>query len=260
MPTHAARVLVGLALLIAGCQQNTDTAADPPADADGPAHAPALLADYMAGPARPGVGLADDAVYSPLREGTWTYQQVDPDHAGQSAEQTLSRADDDPHAPWRRADPGSNQIRHLAAGDRHAIVMWAVEDLKRGVISQFGGGIPVMLQTLEPGRPVQNTCPIKVVFRNNPEKIMQQGQCTATLTYEADQRVRVPAGEFDAKRIRLEFNSTFDFAKVSSTSIMYYADGVGLVAEDYVENGVAAIIPWSKKRTLVLTDYPHPRN
>jgi len=244
-----------LALASAGCVHNADTSTDA-FDNAGVVPTPEHLAPYAAGPATAPTPMQPGVIYSPLREGAWTYQHVDPKHKGETITQVLRRAEGDNRANWRRADGASGQLRHLAGQGDGNVYMLAIEDDGRGVHTIFAEPVPVMLTTMQPNVPITKTCDVKAVKASEPAKTMDTGTCTVTLTHIADQRLNLPAGAFDAKLVKLELKTSMKYVSIESESLLYYAAGVGMVAEDYVENGRAVIILWHKQRTLVLTDYP----
>lgn len=240
--------------LLIGCSQNkADTQmAGPPGHVPTPEH----LQPYALGPATAPTPMKPDAIYSPLRQGTWTYQHVDAKHKGDTVEQRLSRADDNSQTAWQRYDGSSNQIRHLAGQGDGNVTMLAVEDLDKNVITRFAQAIPVMLTTMKPNEPITVSCNAEAVSRKNPDRQMDAGTCTVTLTHIADQRLKLPAGTFNVKLIKLELNNDMKYVDVQSVSLLYYAENIGMVAEDYIENGRAVIVPWKKQRTLVITSFP----
>jgi len=248
-----------LALASVGCVHNADTSTDA-FDNAGVVPTPEYLASHAAGPATAPTPMQPGVIYSPLREGTWTYRRVDPKQDGTTITQVLSRAEGDQRANWRRADGASGQLRHLAGQGDGNVYMLAIEDDGRGVHTIFAEPIPVMLTTMQPTVPITTTCDVKAVKASDPDKTMDTGTCTVTLTHIADQRLNLPAGTFDTKLVKLELKTSMKYVSIASESLLYYAAGVGMVAEDYVERGRAVIFPWHKQRTLVLTDYPASNN
>lgn len=250
-------VLFAVAVSTVGCQSHqTDATVHPAAAADGTIATPAHLQPYAIAPATAPTPMQPGVIYSPLREGTWTYRHVDPKQAGNEIEQRLVRAEDDPDARWRRYDGSSNQMRHLDGEGDGNVVMLAVDDLNKGVLTRFHNAIPVMLTTIKPNEPITASCEVSAVSAKNPDKTIDQGTCTVTLTHIADQKLTLPAGEFDTKLVRLDLNTDMKYVDINSISLLYYAPNVGMVAEDYIEDGRAVIIPWHKERTLVIVDYP----
>jgi hypothetical protein len=240
--------------LLIGCSQNKVD--DPMTGPVGHVPTPEHLQPYALGPATAPTPMKPGAVYSPLREGTWTYQHVGTKQNGETIEQRLSRAAGNPQEGWRRYDGSSNQIRHLDGEGDGNVTMLAVEDLDKNVITQFAKAIPVMLTTMRPNTPITVSCDAAAISRKNPNRTMDSGTCTVTLTHIADQRLKLPAGTFDVKLIKLELNNDMKYVDVQSVSLLYYAENIGMVAEDYIENGRAIVVPWKKQRTLVITRFP----
>jgi hypothetical protein len=69
----------------------------------------------------------------------------------------------------------------------------------------------------------------------SPDQIRTQGQATRVITYTADERLRVPAGEFNTRRIHAVLTAKLGTANVTVTTDAWYTDALGLIAEQTTE-------------------------
>ena len=79
----------------------------------------------------------------------------------------------------------------------------------------------------------------------------------ATATYVGAYEVTVPAGTFEAILLRIDAKIHVGPAKVEDTQYLFYAKGVGKVAEVEAQRIAAVLIYHSHSKTAkVLTSYP----
>lgn len=69
----------------------------------------------------------------------------------------------------------------------------------------------------------------------SPDQIRTQGQATRVITYTADERLRVPAGEFNTRRVHAVLTAKLGTANVTVTTDAWYTDALGLIAEQTTE-------------------------
>lgn len=219
---------------------------------------PEVLAPYTAGPPRQPSPIASDAVLSPLEPWVWRYERVDDKHAGETLTYWIEKVED-PHAPYRRHVEPTKQVRHLAASKPGWVELAGVTDYDREVVTVFEDPLPVMRNDLKPGEPKRSTSKAVVHKLGDPDSVVQRGEATMTIVHEADQKIKTPAGQFQTRRIRLTFVSDFTMASVRSVSVIYYVEGLGIVAEKSTEKGRATIFPWTKEKAFILMEKPRPR-
>jgi len=237
---HAFRLLLVLGLVsAAGCQMK------PPEGVQ----AVASMAPYVAGAPMPPTAIPPEAQFVLLEPGVDEFRIVSGKGEGGRREQTVTRADDS-SSPWR-LDNGAGQVQHLGRTADGSVVITAIEDQQHNVITRFQTSLPLMPADPAPGEPISVTTPIEVYRRDQLDKPMATGESTLTLTHEADQRLRWGGRDRLARRFRIDYQGSFGVASVQSMSVLFYVDGLGLVAEHYREQGNAFLVPWSKQYTMV---------
>ncbi len=101
------------------------------------------------------------------------------------------------------------------------------------VFTTFQPPLIAMPASLRPGAgPQRQECSMVVRPIDHPDRIKAQGKATQEITYEADQAVRTPAGEFFCQRISTSFTATLGPANVRVETHAWYSRGIGLVAEE----------------------------
>jgi len=216
---------------------------------------PAQMADHVLSPATQPLMINPFSNLSPLRAGTWEYKYVDDKH---NDEACTFRLEPGENGIWERHAPQIKHVRFVSSDGKGGILLHKVEDQGRNAITFFEKPLVVYTPDLKPNEPLTTTTHARVTRFKTPDKDLDSGTSSMTITLDGEQRIKTPAGEFDTMRIKMEFKSMFKMAEVSSVAWVYYADGVGIVAEDYSETGRALVFPWFKSRTILLVDYPKP--
>jgi len=220
---------------------------------------PEALAPYAADAPRRGRPIPDDAVLSPMKPWQWQYERVDAEKPGEAVTTWIEFVDDE-RAPIRRHVDPTRQVRHLTQPRPGWVALAGVTDHNQSVVTIFHDPLPVMRVDLVPGEPKTRESAVTVHPIGDMDSTIQKGTARMTIVHEADQVMKVPAGRFNTRRIRLTFESEMTFAKVRSVSVIHYAEGVGIVAEKSAKKIRAPFHNRDEQMAIVLTDKPRPRH
>jgi hypothetical protein len=98
---------------------------------------------------------------------------------------------------------------------------------------------------------------MKVSTVKAPDHVKYTGKMATTLTYVGAYQVKVPAGSFDAVRVKVDVKLKVGPADVEDTQYTFFAKGVGKVAEIEALRVSAAMIYHSHSKTAkVLVTHP----
>ena len=116
------------------------------------------------------------------------------------------------------------------------------------VFTIFEPELIAMPASITAGRPHRQECSMVVHPIAHPDRVKAKGTATQTITYEANQSVRTPAGLFACRRVLTIFEASLGAAKVHVETRSWYAPGVGLVAEESHEQVSTLGVPFRNKR------------
>lgn len=194
----------------------------------------------------------DPRTLLPLRTGSLQYRIVSGKGSGSVVSQTLQRTQS---GQWVRHTI-DRRIEHIATNEAGEVVMTAVEDLKQNVITRYDPPLLLLPAKMPPSKVWQTNSAMRVLARNNPSKLVDQGTCTQTITYDGDGTTITPAGKFKSYRLRVNYKAKLGMASVSTVESNYYAPAVGLVASEYTETVKALILSWTVHRKFLLAQPP----
>ncbi|MFN7020111.1 MAG: hypothetical protein ACK4WH_02125 [Phycisphaerales bacterium] len=232
-------VLITLAGLLGGCAA---TGAVSESDKGGAASG----VRFESGPARdPGVvGVAADEVLDGDRLGM-EFVAMDP---AENASMTLDRRGSaDGWAEVRRECSGaggtvaSQTTLQRVGGGGEAIVEEVVNRENVRVVYE-----PPMVSfpsSLTAGSEHRQRTRMTVHPLAEPERVKARGHVESVVTVVGAERVRTPAGEFDAVHLRHTFVADLAPARVTNTADRWYARRVGLIAERRAERTTVAGVP-----------------
>jgi hypothetical protein len=190
----------------------------------------------------------------PLRERTWRCALGD--EAEPSVVMSMARTDVY-RAQWVLEEAG-RRAEYLAVGEGGDVVMTAVAEYGEGALTVFKPPLLIAPAVLEAGASRRAECQMRVVELDDVSRHREGGTATRTITYEADQRLRTPLGEFVARRIQIEFTADLSLADVRDTATLYLVSGLGVVAEiSRQEIRVLGVLPNVRERVLLLSDEGH---
>jgi hypothetical protein len=170
------------------------------------------------------------ATFAPLRDGTWTYQIVGGEDAGQSEQHVVTRQQDHPSgADWHYAIPSKGAML-IDQADDGSLAFVHQEDLKQGVLSRYAPPEPGLLIGMAPGDSRALTVEVKVSDLSSPENVAHEGRLEVTYSYLGAYKVNTPAGSYDAALIKWTYQGKVGPAKVEDTQYRFFADNVGMVA------------------------------
>jgi hypothetical protein len=217
---------------------------------DGPATPPAgVLGILEELPASGPVVAEDFALLSPREV---VYELLDDAGAVQGRCRVTREATDQFGASIRdRRDDGHTFILKYDAEQN--VVMPAELNSPDNALSRFDPPLVIAFARLEPNIDRKSESAMKVLELKNATRVRQTGKAVRTMLYRCDQRVRTPLGEFVAKRIEVQFVATLNLARAEERSIMYVVPGMGVIAEDSVEQRqVLGVFGQTRRRVAVL--------
>ena len=157
---------------------------------------------------------------------------------------------------WQRAQQ-EVRVERFERDAQGNLRLIQLEDVENNLIIRFTDP-PIVFETkMRPLRAITSRSPIEVFRRSRPDRRIETGTARLTITYDADQTLETPAGRFDCHRLIVECEAEFGLGSLEVYSTMYHADGVGLVAEHYTEEGRVLIFGHEVTRTLVLNSVTH---
>ncbi|CAN5819540.1 hypothetical protein BH11PLA1_BH11PLA1_23100 [soil metagenome] len=124
---------------------------------------------------------------------------------------------------------GSDFWFTLGAGQDGALTLTDSIDFKDRVWTEFSPPMLVLPADLKVGATSTSTFEMTVHPLSDLKKVKAQGQATSVVVVEALERVTVPAGTFEALRIRSTLTASLGPAKVSNVTTTWYAAGKGIV-------------------------------
>jgi hypothetical protein len=163
------------------------------------------------------------------------------------------------------ANPDSAWTRHIgdtlvesfvSSAERDVLIVEEV-DHRHGfrVVIEPGVHLPAVI---EPGAVWEVNANLRV-YDLKDGSMAHQGKIEASNSYEGAFRIKTPAGEFDAILIREDFLLHIGPLKADDDRLLFYARGVGLVAEVEGVRASALMVYRTKEHSAkVLVEYPPP--
>lgn len=141
--------------------------------------------------------------------------------------------------------------RFVQVGADGSLVMPRMHNTKRGRITRFEPALTLAPASLVQGEPYEQKVKVEVADLDNPDDIQERGTGTSTITYLGMERIRTPAGEFEAHLVRSKLTTEFTAAKAERVTDRWYAADVGLVGESYEEKiSVMGFVVETKRRSM----------
>jgi hypothetical protein len=216
-----------------------------------------LLGKGVVGKALPAPELTDVRPYLNLGAGTWEYQIVQGGKTGQKvrSETYEKTPDKDGAEVWKRTI-GSEYVEYLKFSENHDWGKHLEDDIELSYTSRFVPGM-VWLGKTKPGATRTIESKIEAFKTEKPDHISYHGKMTAKLSYVGQYEVNTPAGTWPALLLRSEFDIEIGPAKVQDTMYIFYAKGIGKIAEVETTRISAILIYHSNTKVAkVLTKYP----
>jgi hypothetical protein len=162
-----------------------------------------------------------------------------------------------PGEPWKYERLGQ-RVESMVKADDGSVQLIALDNIEKGVIVKFTPALCVMPPVLQPNQVHETKADITVVSRENPEHQKASGTAVMSVVYDADQQVKTPAGEFACHRIRVTCDADFGWGSTRNVSTYYYAEKVGLVAENYDSQTTLLLIGSERHIRSILAQLPEP--
>jgi hypothetical protein len=216
-----------------------------------------LLGKGVIGKALPAPPVTNIHDYANLGSGTWEYKIV---HGGKEGKEVRvenyeKMPDNDGAEIWKRTI-GTEFIEYMTIQSDHGFGKHLEADLDVGYSSRFIPGV-IWLGKTKAGTTQTIESKIESFKTDNPDHISYQGTLTAKLTYVGRYEVTTPAGTWPAILMRAEFDIKVGPAKVTDTTYLFFAKGIGKIAEIETTHVSALLIYHSStKVSKVLTKYP----
>ena len=242
----------GSPAMAAGAADTAASLAAPPAPVRTPTTPdPDELQSYIT--SEPWVPIAPSGArqVQPLYATSAIYRNVGDWSDDSSTVQTVSGVAD----TWHR-EQQDVRVERFDRDEQGNLRLTHLEDVENDLIVKFVDPPVAFAETIQPCESVTGSSDIEVFRRSNPDRRIESGTASSSVTYDADQTLHTPAGRFECRRLVIECSSKFGLGESTVRTILYHADGVGLVAEHYVEKAVVLIFPRTVTRTMVLAAPP----
>lgn len=132
---------------------------------------------------------------------------------------------------------GEERTTWLKTDDQGNIAMTAVFEADDNAISLFNPPLVVAFNQMNAGQTYSSESAMKVVDAKDPASVRESGKAKRTITYIDDQRIRIPAGEFTARRMTVRFEAELKLARANETTTLWIepSPGVGIIAKQSEE-------------------------
>ena len=189
------------------------------------------------------------------RAGDFTYRFVEGSDDGSLIQTERRVADTDTtHGGWER-HIGERTVETFFRGEATDIVIVQEIDHKHNFRIDIQPGVHLP-GNIQPGDEWQVSADLSV-YRLDSDELFREGRLKATHTYEGAFRVRTPAGEFDTILVREDFQMHIGPLKAEDDRFLFFAKGIGLVAEiEAIRASAVFVIRVKENSAKVLEVYP----
>jgi hypothetical protein len=153
-------------------------------------------------------------------------------------------APDDSDATWQLVT-STGDIQQFKVTRHHEVVKLAQEDADSDRLVVYRPGLALDPQ-MQVGQSKTSRAKISSYKRKKRDKVEYDGKLDYTISYLGAYRVKTPAGNFDTRLLKHEYNIKIGPAKSHNVSYTFYADGVGNVAE-VARDKVSAVLVYRRK-------------
>jgi len=216
-----------------------------------------LFGKGVVGRALPAEPIEDVHEIANLGSGVWEYEIV---HGGDDGDkvkrESYERLPDEKGAEvWKRT-VGTEFVEYVRIDSEHRFGKHLEDDLEVGYSSRFNPGM-VWLSKTPAGKTRKIESKIEAFKTGKPDHTSYSGTVKAELEYVGTYEVTTPAGTWPAVLARMAFDIEIGPADVTDTTYMFFAKGVGKIAEIEVTNVSALLVYHSHAKVAkVLTKYP----
>ena len=189
------------------------------------------------------------------RAGEYVYRFVEGSDNGKEEHTEEHIPDtDNPETAWKRRI-GDDLVETYTSTDERDVLIVEEVDHEHGfrVVIEPGIHLP---SGIEPGAVWEVTAGLSV-YNTEDGSFKHDGELDALHSYEGAFRVRTPAGEFDTILIREDFKMRIGPLKVEDDRLLFFARGVGLVAEvEGIRASAVLVLRIKEHSAKVLVEYP----
>ena len=189
------------------------------------------------------------------RAGKYVYRFVEGSDDGEEQHTEEHIPDtNNPETAWKRRI-GDDLVETYTSTDERDVLIVEEVDHEHGfrVVIEPGVHLP---SGIEPGTVWEVDADLSV-YDTEDGSFTHDGELDALHSYEGAFRVRTPAGEFDTILIREDFKMKIGPLKAEDDRLLFFARGVGLVAEvEGVRASAVLVIRIKEHSAKVLVEYP----
>ena len=216
----------------------------------------APLGKGVVGKAVPAPPITDAAKYLHLGAGEWKYDIV---HGGDDAKVRVEsyEAIEGPEGTTAyKRTIGKMFAEYILVDGKGNFGKYAEDDLDVGYGTRFDPGVMVHAG-VKAGDKVTVESKLSAYKLGKPDEIKYTGKMTSNLHYVGAYEVTTPAGTWPALLVRNEFEVRIGPAKVKDVAYLFFAEGVGKVAEiETLKVSALLVYHTSTKTATILTSFP----
>jgi hypothetical protein len=215
-----------------------------------------LLGKGVVGKAGPAPPITDVAKYFHLGAGEWKYDIVHGDDDAKVRVESCERIEGPEGTTAYKRTIGEMFTEYLQIDADGHFGKYAEDDLDVGYGARMDPGVMVH-SGIKAGDKVTVKSKLSAFKMGKPDDIKFSGTMTSNLEYVGAYEVTTPAGTWPALLVRNQFLVEIGPAKVNDVAYVFFADGVGKVAEIESLNVSALLVYHSNTKTAkVLTSFP----
>lgn len=191
------------------------------------------LPGVLIGPAEGLPPIVDSDDWFPLEESTFVYEI--PHTSGKTAAITLEQTGRAPGTPVGTASEGwvmtlPNKTTRYLSKDPESLEIAADIARHYGLLIKLDPHEPLVKEKITPGQSITREILVDVYDVSNPEKRTHSGKVVCTWTDLGGHTVKVPAGTFDTRLLRVTYEGKVGGASVRAKKYTFLAHGIGQVA------------------------------
>jgi hypothetical protein len=189
-------------------------------------------------------------------EGEYYFRYVSGDDHGKHEQVELHRPDpDNPHLAWSR-HIGETIIEEITVVDGQGISIHTETDIEHGYRVEIHPGLSIPVGSAK-GDVWKADNTLTVFDLGEPNKVAYTGSMTSLQRYVGAYRVKVPAGLFDTVLLEEDYKIRIGPLKGDDVRYVFYAKGVGVVAEvEGIRASALIVFRMKEKSAKVLERYP----
>jgi hypothetical protein len=188
--------------------------------------------------------IIDPTNWFPLQDAANTFVRTSGNGAGREEIITL-KGNSAASSGWTQKDP-TKWTRYLKPTAAEIRVPASI-NVSEAVVSRYAPAQPLVLGNLKPGVSVSESIAVKVYDLHDTSTVAYTGSLRMTYQDLGSFRIKVPAGTYDTRLIKIAYDGKVGPASVQDASWIFYASGVGPVA--FVNHkDISAMLFYNKDR------------